>query len=89
MQGGSTLFRNFDRRLQMEVQRTVDARLSTQSSGVPVRVHSDPLQHCAVWFGGSLLSTTPGFDQVCRTKAEYEEYGPSICRSNATSGNQR
>lgn len=67
----------------------MDARLSAQSSGVQVSVHSDPLQHCAVWFGASLLSTTPGFEAVCRTKAEYEEYGPSICRSNSTFSSHR
>lgn len=28
----------------------------------------------------------PEFYQVCHTKAEYEEYGPSICRYNAVFG---
>ncbi|XP_026687541.1 actin-related protein 3B-like [Diaphorina citri] len=40
----------------------------------------------AVWFGGSMLASTPEFYEVCHTKAAYEEYGPSICRHNPVFG---
>lgn len=38
-------------------------------------------------FGGSNFNLfQPEFYQVCHTKAEYEEYGPQICRYNAVFG---
>ncbi|EAX05373.1 hCG1741272, isoform CRA_b, partial [Homo sapiens] len=40
----------------------------------------------AVWFGGSMLASTPEFYQVCHTKNHYEEIGPSICRHNPVFG---
>ncbi|KAJ0515359.1 putative Actin family, ATPase, nucleotide binding domain-containing protein [Helianthus annuus] len=33
-----------------------------------------------VWRGGSLLASSPDFDAMCVTKAEYEEHGSSRCR---------
>jgi actin-related protein 3 len=41
------------------------------------------MQRYAVWFGGSLAASTPNFYEVCHTRKEYEEKGPSICRYNA------
>jgi len=40
------------------------------------------MQRFAVWFGGSMLASTPEFHDVCHTRAQYEEIGPSICRHN-------
>ena len=48
-----------------------------------VRVASHAMQRYAVWFGGSVLGTMPQFETLCKTRAEYEEYGPSICRNSA------
>ncbi|KAK1312820.1 Actin-related protein 6 [Acorus calamus] len=33
-----------------------------------------------VWRGGSLLASSPDFEAMCVTKAEYEEYGSTRCR---------
>lgn len=82
LSGGSTLFRNFDKRLQLEIQTLVDGRLQSESTGLPVQVHGHHMQRYAVWFGGSLLSTTDSFLNHCHSKAQYDEYGPSICRAN-------
>ncbi|KAK0177045.1 hypothetical protein PV327_002979 [Microctonus hyperodae] len=91
LSGGSTMFKDFGRRLQRDVKRTVDARLklSEQLSGghitptaIDVRVISHHKQRCAVWFGGALLASGPEFYQVCHTKKDYQEYGPGICRYN-------
>ncbi|OMH80060.1 Actin-related protein 3 [Zancudomyces culisetae] len=50
---------------------------------VAVNVISHKKQRHAVWFGGSILgSTDQQFYQVAHSKADYEEYGPSICRYN-------
>lgn len=95
LSGGSTMFRDFSRRLQRDVKRQVDARLKLSealSQGritpkpMDVQVISHHMQRYAVWFGGSMLASTPEFYQVCHTKAQYEEYGPSICRHNPVFG---
>lgn len=82
LQGGSTQFRHFDRRLQLEVQHRVNGRLSSLSTGVPVKVHKHPKQRFAVWVGGSLLSAAPIFQTNCHTREEYLERGPSVCRQS-------
>jgi actin-related protein 3 len=95
LSGGSTMFRDFGRRLQRDVKRTVDQRLklSEELSGgrlkptpIDVNVITHSMQRYAVWFGGSLLASTPEFYQVCHTKADYDEHGPSICRHNPVFG---
>ena len=95
LSGGSTMFRDFGRRLQRDVKRVVDSRLklSEQLSGgrikpkaVDVQVITHHMQRYAVWFGGSMLASTPEFYSVCHTKAQYDEVGPSICRHNPVFG---
>jgi len=95
LSGGSTMFRDFGRRLQRDVKRVVDARLklSEELSGGRIKpkpmecqVISHSMQRYAVWFGGSMLASTPEFYQVCHTKAQYDEYGPSIARHNPVFG---
>lgn len=95
LSGGSTMFRDFGRRMQRDLKRVVDARLkaSEELSGgrlkptpIEVQVISHQMQRYAVWFGGSMLASTPEFYQVCHTKKDYEEYGPSICRHNPVFG---
>ncbi|XP_024358612.1 actin-related protein 3 isoform X1 [Physcomitrium patens] len=91
LSGGSTMFKDFQRRLQRDIKKRVDARTSAsekksggdhKSQAVEVNVVGHPMQRFAVWFGGSLLASTPDFYNACHTKAEYEEYGSSICRLN-------
>lgn len=96
LSGGSTMFRDFDRRLQRDIQRLVNARLKTSYSlsqgrlepkPIDVQVLSHHMQRYAVWFGGSMLASTPEFySTYCHTKAQYDEWGPSICRHNPVFG---
>lgn len=93
LSGGSTMFRDFGRKMQRDIKRTVDSRLKltesiTGAKPTPIecQVLSHPMQRYAVWFGGSLLATTDEFYTVCHTKAQYEEYGASICRHNPVFG---
>lgn len=95
LSGGSTMFKDFGRRLNRDIKRTVDRRLdiSAKLSGgnikptpVAVKVISHHMQRYAVWFGGSMLSSTPEFYKVCHKKSEYDEKGPGICRHNAVFG---
>lgn len=61
------MFRDFGRRLQRDIKRVVDARLSVSemlSGGrikpkpIEVQVVSHHMQRYAVWFGGSMLAST-------------------------------
>jgi len=88
LSGGSTLFKGFDNRLQSQLQKRVDNRMAVANkiSGgnakVDVEVAQNMVQRYAVWFGGSVLGASDGFPTVCKSREEYEEYGPSICRHN-------
>ncbi|CAA7395927.1 unnamed protein product [Spirodela intermedia] len=91
LSGGSTMFKDFNRRLQRDLKKIVDTRslasnarhgADIKSQPVEVNVVSHPIQRFAVWFGGSVLASTSEFYEACHTKAEYEEYGASICRTN-------
>lgn len=73
LSGGSTMFRDFDRRLQRDIQRIVNGRLrlnsstsSIQPKPIDVAVISHHMQRFAVWFGGSMLAATPDFYQVMK-----------------------
>jgi len=95
LSGGSTMFKDFGKRLARDIKRSVDYRIkrSEELSGgkikaVPLEVNviSHSMQRYAVWFGGSMLASTPEFYNVCHTKAQYDEIGPSICRHNPVFG---
>lgn len=95
LSGGSTMFRDFGRRLQRDIKRSVDARLKLSEELSKGRIKPKPIdaqvithhmQRYAVWFGGSMLASTPEFYTVCHTKADYDEHGPSICRHNPVFG---
>ncbi|XP_074334302.1 actin-related protein 3-like isoform X2 [Apium graveolens] len=70
LSGGSTMFKDFHRRLQRDLKKLVDARIlksdargigGIKAKPVDVNVVSHPIQRCAVWFGGSVLASTPEF----------------------------
>jgi actin-related protein 3 len=67
LSGGSTMYKDFGKRLQRDIKKIVDARMSAseESSGgqlkakeVDVNVISHKKQRFAVWYGGSLLADT-------------------------------
>jgi actin-related protein 3 len=95
LSGGSTMFKDFGRRLQRDIKKLSDQRLALSeglSSGrikpkpIDVRVLSHKMQRYAVWFGGSMLASTPEFYQVAHTKQQYMEQGARICRHNPVFG---
>lgn len=88
LSGGSTMFKDFGRRLQRDIKTLVNERIEVseklsgvKSTGVEVQVISHKRQRNAVWFGGSLLAQTAEFKSYCYTKQDYDEYGPSIVRN--------
>lgn len=71
LSGGTTMFKDFGRRLQRDIKRTVDNRMQanidrlraltgnvTPPPAIDVNVISHPMQRFAVWFGGSMLAST-------------------------------
>lgn len=70
LSGGSTMFKDFGKRLQRDIKRNVDTRMEANIQrlgrlvnnaappSVEVNVVSHPLQRYAVWFGGSMLAST-------------------------------
>ncbi len=81
LSGGSTMFRNFHRRLQGEVKDRVDARVAANMAKLrtplqappqemKVKVISHDMQRFAVWHGGSMLASTPEFYRVAISKAQ-------------------
>eukprot|EP01147_Barroeca_monosierra_P007436 gene7436-9784_t len=79
LSGGSTMFKEGIKWWSTEVGAYLP-------QPIDVKVVSHAMQRYAVWFGGSMLASTPEFYKVCHTKADYEEYGPSICRHNPVFG---
>ncbi|KAI9335035.1 actin family [Zopfochytrium polystomum] len=101
LSGGSTMFKDFKRRLENDIKKLTTARLdasvavanmtlsasqAVKMNELEVNVIQHKRQRYAVWFGGSLLAGTPDFYSYCHTKAQYEEYGPSIARYNKIFG---
>ncbi|KXZ55585.1 hypothetical protein GPECTOR_2g1135 [Gonium pectorale] len=82
LSGGSTMFKNFARRLAADMTAATSRRLQPGATAIDITVRSHAMQRFAVWFGGSLLACDPAFTGVCHTREQYAEYGPSICRSN-------
>jgi len=89
LSGGSTMFTHFARRLERDIQvktkERVDRSRKTMKGDlnikdIEVSVISHAMQRYAVWFGGSMLGITPQFYNVCYSKADYDEKGPSIAR---------
>lgn len=76
LSGGSTLYKDFGRRLQRDIKHLVDARIrasearsgGARSGGLEVQVVTHKRQRHGPWFGGSLLGQTPEFRSYCHTK---------------------
>lgn len=89
LSGGSTLLKDFGRRLQRDVKRVVDARLKLYEEMNDHRIRPTPMeinvvshhkQRYAAWFGGSMLGSTKEFLAASHTKQDYLEKGASIAR---------
>ena len=101
LSGGSTLFKDFSKRLQRDLRSIVDARLqyvksikstsiinnTNNTASIDVNVLSHSNQKHAVYTGGSFLASLDAFPSYCHSKAEYDEYGPNICRQSRVFSN--
>lgn len=71
LSGGTTMFEGFGERLYSEIG-------SLAPSTIKVKVIASPDRKYMVWRGGSTLSTLSTFSSMWITKAEFDEFGPSI-----------
>jgi actin-related protein 3 len=82
LSGGSTMFKHFGRRLERDLKHIVDGRTPVGATAVDVNVISHSSQRFAVWMGGSYLAASQHFEQLCISKRDYEERGPSVARQS-------
>lgn len=68
--GGSSLFPGLTERLSLEMQARASAK--------QVNVLAPPDRMHLVWVGASILASLSTFPQLSITKAEYDEYGPTL-----------
>lgn len=71
LSGGSTMFKNYETRLEKELQDLVP-------SGKKVKISAPEDRKYCVFVGGSILSSLPTFDSMWITPQEYAEAGAVI-----------
>jgi len=69
--GGSTMFKNLEKRLDQDITRLVPA-------GEKVEIFAGPERKYAVWLGGSILAGLSTFEDMWVTKAQYDESGAVV-----------
>jgi len=71
LSGGNTMFPGFADRMTQEITYLAPPTMR-------VKVIDPPERRYSSWSGGSILASLSTFEDICITKAEYEESGPSI-----------
>jgi len=71
LSGGSTMFPGFADRVQKEMNYLAP-------SNITVKVFDPPERKYSVWRGGAIFASSPTFQQMWISKAEYDETGPIL-----------
>jgi len=71
MSGGTTMFKNIDKRMEKELD-------ALAPSSMVIKIIAPPERKYSVWIGGSILSSLSTFEDMWIKKEEYDESGPSI-----------
>lgn len=71
LSGGTTMIRDFDKKLEYSLR-------SVLNTNAEVKVIAPPERRYSVWMGGSILASLPTFDSAWIYNREYRESGPSI-----------
>jgi actin len=74
LSGGNTMFPGFPERLMKEM----NALHSAAANDVEVNVMASPDRKYLSWIGAAMMAESSNFNELCVSKAEYEEFGPSI-----------
>eukprot|EP01116_Phalansterium_solitarium_P016058 TRINITY_DN3638_c0_g1_i1.p2 TRINITY_DN3638_c0_g1~~TRINITY_DN3638_c0_g1_i1.p2 ORF type:complete len:150 (-),score=64.92 TRINITY_DN3638_c0_g1_i1:390-839(-) len=71
LSGGSTMFPGIDDRMTKELTMLAEPAMK-------IKVVAPPDRKFSAWIGGSMLASLSTFRQMCISKDEYDECGPSI-----------
>ncbi|KAM9974663.1 hypothetical protein ACTFIW_008125 [Dictyostelium discoideum] len=71
LSGGSTMFPGIADRMNKELTALAPSTMRIKTIAPPERKYTG-------WIGGSILASLSTFQQICITKEEYDESGPSI-----------
>jgi actin-related protein 3 len=83
LSGGTTMFKDFGRRLQRDIKKLVDNRMQANIARLGALAHNAPppaidvnvishhMQRYAVWFGGSMLASTVSTIASCFSFLSY------------------
>jgi len=90
LSGGSTMYKNFQRRIERDIGAKCKKRYEENVKLFPqlnlqppeVNVITHKFQRWSVWLGGSLLSLLPDVISAFHTRADYQEHGARIARTN-------
>ncbi|EFA86049.1 hypothetical protein PPL_01284 [Heterostelium album PN500] len=77
LSGGSTLFPGFSERISKELKTLCPSTME-------INIFAPPERKNSAWIGGSVMSSLSSFGQLCVTKVEFEEIGPSIIKKTFT-----
>ncbi|XP_046556831.1 actin-like isoform X1 [Haliotis rubra] len=69
--GGNTMFPGMEARIRKEVS-------ALAGPDVEVKVIAPPDRILSAWHGGSQMASLPTFNELCITKKDYDESGPSV-----------
>lgn len=90
LSGGSTMFKNFDRRLEKEIKEQLEERFGQMEritgfkSNIPeINIPKNKMQKYRVFAGGCVLADKSIFPKIAITKDIYNEYGSSVFRQSA------
>ena len=71
LSGGTTMYPGIEDRIEKEIT-------ARAPPAIKVKVIAPPERKYSVWIGGSIVASLSTFDQICISKAEYDETGPPI-----------
>ncbi|XP_059280050.1 actin-100-like isoform X2 [Lycium ferocissimum] len=71
LSGGSTMFPGIAERMSKEITALAPSHTKIEVLAPPERKYS-------VWIGGSVLASLSTFKQMCITKGQYDQSGPSV-----------
>jgi actin-related protein len=69
--GGSTMFKGIAERMTKEIT-------ALAPSAMKIKIIAPPERKRSIWVGGSILAGLPSFEELWVSKADYDEYGPTV-----------
>jgi len=80
LSGGTTMFRDIEKRMKKELESLAPAAMQNL-----IKIIAPPERKYSVWIGGSILSSLQTFEDMWIKKEEYDESGPTIVHRKCAS----